>query len=161
MIEKIAKYGWGPVWWTILANDEQVTMCPMEEQAKANMTGEETESESNTDGTTKAPAAAGGGIFKRSPFKVDIVWHPSTLKVDYNGIFLEHMFPDLKDKARLFDRYLWDVQCPYYQTVVNYNIKFHRAYDKDPNRLLSRHVCVTYILVFPCSQLCTVSCKHR
>ena len=76
---------------------------------------------------------------KKSP--LDIPWSNDPGKVNYNRIFFDNFFPDLSGKAKVTDKFFYDVQAPMYATFKNDNIKFDRPDDEDPDHLVS----VSYI----------------
>jgi hypothetical protein len=74
---KSFKYKFGPgdgdaILWTILAEDEQITVDAMKDDVK-----------------------------KLSPFKKDIPWNPDQSQVEYYKILFEHFLPCLEGKAAL------------------------------------------------------------
>ena len=58
-------------------------------------------------------------------------------EVDYNQIYFEHFFPNVKGKAKLCDEYLSEFRSPYYLIVKNSKIKFHLEDEDDPDVLVS------------------------
>jgi hypothetical protein len=72
-----------------------------------------------------------------SPMKKNIPWNEKPEEVDYNQIYFEHFFPNVKGKAKLCDEYLSNPRSPYHLTVKNSKIKFHLEDEDDPDVLVS------------------------
>ncbi|KAL7538208.1 hypothetical protein ACHAXR_008375 [Thalassiosira sp. AJA248-18] len=106
--------------WEILAEDEQVTKCSMEEyHSSKNKTGNDIGDDIDDD-----RGVVGEAILK-SPFKKTTPWDADPTKTDYHSIFFQHFYPDLKGGAMLIDEYLGDRRCGLFDTVDNDKIKFH------------------------------------
>jgi len=114
-------YRFGPedkdkIEWTILADSEQITVCPMEQ--------EKAEKEKAREDEYRDGNGASESKDTSSPIKKDIPWDPDPSKVDYNAIMLENFFPDLKGKAEVLDKWLSNKRCKVYRTAQNDNISF-------------------------------------
>ena len=151
--QKTAKsfsYCFGPnpadkIEWQILGDSEQVTKCPMEEQAAARSTATTSSPNESDDSSDDED----GDIFP-DPLKKQIPWNPDPEKVDYNTIFFENFFPSLQGKASVLDKFLSDPRCGCFNTVVGDKISFNRPHYRDPDHLVSLPL---FVLSFDCSLL--------
>jgi hypothetical protein len=137
--------------WQILGDSEQITKCPMEEQAAARSTAT-TSIPNNSDDSSDDED---GDIFP-APLKKQIPWNPNPEKVDYNTIFFENFFPSLQGKANVLDKFLSDPRWGCFDTVVHDKISFNRPNYRDPDHLVSVPLFVSsfkYSVLYPPSYL--------
>ena len=83
-----------------------------------------------------------------NPLKKSIPWDPDPSKVDYNSIMFDHFLPSVVGNAGVLDAFLSDLQCGYFEMVVNNKIKFNCSNDKDPDKLVGCSVIQFYYYLF-------------